>query len=179
MHAMRHRTTAKSAQTGFLVSLLVATGLVACNSDHGVPDCSTTDPPSCAILRRPEMDGVWKLTHFRASGVWSKGAEKTAASFLGKHVTIDNLDVTLPDGTKCRIVSAGKTLLSDGVESFGSAAGSWRRMGFTPRPDGLYEAEEIRFNCDGMFWGITMQPEHDLHLLKVWEVFLVMKKTEP
>jgi hypothetical protein len=142
-----------------------------------VSGCVSGDPADCGSLKSLDMNGVWKLTAFRASGRWSKGAEDAAAGFLGRTVTVDGLDVTLPDRSKCRIVSAGPTIARDGVEAFGTVNGAWSRMGFTPEPEGYYRVEEINFDCSGMFWGIVMQAEHDVHLLKVWEVYLLMKKS--
>jgi hypothetical protein len=128
------------------------------------------------IEKTTHMVGDWKLTRFRASGAWSKGAEEAAASFLGKRVTIDGVDVTLPNGSKCRIVSAGATIVRDDIETFRSRNGSWQSMGFTPVSEGLYKAEEIGFECEPMFWGIVGQREHDIYLLRVWEVYLQMER---
>lgn len=154
-------------------------GLAACKSDPPrKSDCGLPGPNACVIEKTAHMVGDWKLTRFRASGDWSKGAEKDAASFLGKRVTIEGIYVKLPDGSRCRIVSAGETIIRDGVETFRSRKGSWQSMGFTPVAEGLYQAEELDFECDQMFWGIVSQRENDIYLLRVWEVFLQMERID-
>jgi len=163
-----------------LLIALAAVGPSACKREEvgPAPDCDAPNPVNCAVMKTPYMNGVWKLTAFRASGAWSPGAEKTAAGYLGREVKIDGVNVKLPNATTCRIVSAGPTTVRDGVETFGSTKGSWNRMGFEPIGDGekVYKVVEIQFDCEGMFWGIVMQPERELYLLKVWEVFLQMQK---
>lgn len=177
---MGFRTRGKSGRLVIAMALLAATALVGCRESTAPLDapCDAEDSLDCPVLRTPGLDGVWQLTAFRASGSWSKGAQKDAASFLRKHVRINGQEVKLPNGTTCRIVSAGPTIVTDSVQTFGSRKGSWERMGFTPISKGLYKVEEVHFDCDEMFWGMVMQPENDVRLLRVWEVFLLMKKTD-
>ena len=177
---MRLCRRAKLGPLVLVLTLLAATALVGCRESDRPLDapCDAEDPADCPTLGTPSLNGVWRLAAFRASGSWSKGAQKDAASFLGKRMTINDPDVKLPNGTKCRIVSAGPTIVTDSVETFGSRSGSWERMGFTPISKGLYKVEEVHFDCDEMFWGVIMQPENDVRLLKVWEVYLLMKKID-
>jgi hypothetical protein len=169
----------QSEQAAWLRSVILLTfacGLVACKSEPArEPDCGLPGPNACVLEKTAHMTGAWKLTKFRASGAWSEGAQADAAGFLGKQVTIDGINVKLPNGTTCRIVSAGVTIVRDDIETFRSKNGSWERVGLTPVSEGFYEAEDIRFECEEMFWGIVAQKEHDVYLLRVWEVFLQME----
>jgi hypothetical protein len=158
-----------------LLALLCA--LASCKSEPPrKSDCGLPGPNACVLEKTAHMAGTWKLTRFRASGDWSKGAEAAAANLLGKRIKIDGVDVEMPNGSTCRIVSAGATIVRDDIETFRSRNGSWKSMGFTPVSEGMYKAEEIGFECEPMFWGIVMQTEHDVYLLRVWEVYLQMER---
>ncbi len=166
-----------------LAALVVFTsvGLVGCTSDKpSAPanDCGSPQPKNCPKLRALDLDGKWRLAAFRASGSWSKGAERSAAKLLGQHVRIQGRSVSLPDRTTCRIVSFGPTRVRDDFRTFGSPNGSWKKLGLTPEPDGSYQVKQAVFNCSGMFQGIVMQRENGVYLLRVWEVYLLMKKEE-
>lgn len=176
---MRKRRRATSSSLVLAVALAASAGLAGCSRDEepSKPICDAANPADCPRFASHGLDGDWRLTAFRASGVWDKGAEADAVGFLGKHVTIDGDAVKLPNATKCRIVSAGPTIVTDSVETFGSRNGSWQRMGFTPMSEGLYKVVEVHFDCEQMFWGMVMQPENHVRLLRVWEVFLLMKKS--
>lgn len=125
-------------------------------------------------IKQLNLDGHWKLTDFRAPGIFSGSAEIKANRLIGKKVLIKNTFVTFPEGEKCQIVSSENRVLKDGRRTFGSGGGSWKQIGLTQAPDGTYKVLEIKFDCDEKFWGLTIQK--DLHLLSVWEVYLVMDK---
>jgi len=134
--------------------------------------------PTHGQTEETSLDGLWKLTEFRAAGVYSGGAEEKAKKYIGAKVLIDKNDVLLPNGTKCQLVSAEQQFLENGQPSFGSGGGSWEEVGLIKAPNGTYKVLKVEFNCNEEFWGIIAQPEQGLYLLSIWEVYLVMEKAQ-
>jgi hypothetical protein len=125
------------------------------------------------------LDGVWKLTEFRATGIFSGGAQMRAEALLGKHISIHISDIILPNGEKCRVAFSEPRALHDGGTTFGTGGGSWEEIGLTPTPGGpksTYNAIDVEFNCKANFSGILLQPKSKLYLLAVEGNFLLMER---
>ena len=81
------------------------------------------------------LNGLWKLTELRTAGAYSGGDERRARKLIGSKISILNSHGSFPDGTNCNLVSAQQVALKDDMMTFGSAGGSWAKLGLTQAPD--------------------------------------------
>jgi len=120
------------------------------------------------------LSGVYELKDVTAAGIYSEEEANQAQEFLGHFLTIHGEHVVLPTSELCHVASKEKRTLKDDRESFGTAGGSWSEIGLQKTSKQGYGVTEIRFDCDGPFHGMLLQPETDTYVLQYWSVYIVV-----
>ena len=132
-------------------------------------------------LEVDSLAGQWKVTEFLgAGGIYSGGAEKDALKAIGKVVTINTKKVQLYDGQTCTITSKRQEELDN--SGFGSAGGSWARLGLKPIPskDGHYLVNKFNLQCENLDTRVIMTANNGaLVLLNVWETWVKLAELSP
>lgn len=139
------------------------------------PDVSAD--PIAARSTGELLEGKWRLTEFRSAGIYSGGAEDDARALIGSTLSIHGRTVSFPDGSMCQMESLLRDRLDDSTAGFGAGGHSWRDLGLIPSSDRTYRVSKIDFDCPEKFRGLLVQTQTGVHLLRVWEVYLVMQRT--
>jgi hypothetical protein len=103
-------------------------------------------------LPKALQNSKWEITDWQSAGnVWSGGGEMRANQEIGKAVLLHVSSGTLENGKECPIKSIEAEQLRDGNGAFGSAGGSWSKLGFVEK-DRVYPVIRITFDCGKDDW---------------------------
>ncbi|WP_340150127.1 hypothetical protein [uncultured Sneathiella sp.] len=120
--------------------------------------------------------GRWRVAEVRAAGVHTMESFQEAEALIGSTLSVAARAIRLPDGTFCARRAAEKIILRDDMQTFGSAGGSWRRIGLEASAERQYHVLQSELDCPRSFNRLLAQPRQGVFLIGYNEVYILLAK---